>query len=64
MIHDDQYSYRYSRPGLWDEALRQRQPSRSDLTHQALQPAQPHQPEATLSAWPGHGGTQQRPQIG
>ena len=38
----------YRRPRLWDEALRQWQPSRGDLTHQAPQPAQAHQPEAAL----------------
>ena len=54
----------YRWPRLWDEALRQWQPSRGDLTHQAPQPAQAHQPEAALAAWGRHRGPQQRSQIG
>ena len=39
-----QHPNRYLRPGLRDESLRQGQPSRGDLTYQAPQPPQAHQP--------------------
>jgi hypothetical protein len=64
MDSDYHYPQGYRRPRLWDEALRQWQPSRGALTHQAPQPAQAHQPEAARAAWSRHRGPQQRSQIG